>query len=128
MINNKFIDFWIKQFFFLTFFPYFVYFAEEIDFLIFSKTFLMKKKPELLVNSDCLTNSSFFSIFKKCVKAQSNFITFSKVIVITNDDEDDRQTDTFVKNRFFWLRGSQNVKIWWKFQKSFFTLNQFLFI
>ena len=40
-----------------------------------------------------------------------------------------RQTDRhFRKNRFFLLRGSQNVKIWWKFRKSFFTWNQYLLI
>ena len=27
------------------------------------------------------------------------------------------------KNRFFWLRGSQKVKIWWKLRKSFLTYN-----
>ena len=34
---------------------------------------------------------------------------------------DRRHTDrNFRKNRFFWLRGSQNVNIWWKFRKWFF--------
>ena len=54
-----------------------------------------------------------------------NFIESFPVYELQTDRQTDRR---FRKNRFFWLRGSQNVKIWWKFRKSFFIWNQHLLI
>ena len=46
MINTKvvFLKFANEQFFFLTFFPYLVYFGGKIEFFIFMKTFLISKQ------------------------------------------------------------------------------------
>ena len=60
-----------------------------------------------------------FSAPIKCTKAQFNLIILSRVMPHTSYRQTDRH---FRKNPFFWLRGSQNVKIWWKFRMSFFTL------
>ena len=44
------------------------------------------------------------------------FSVCQSLIQSDNAIESIRPTDRhFCKNRFFWLRGPQNVKIWWKF-------------
>ena len=45
IVNIKFVDlFEVNNFFFSTFFRYFVYFGGKIEFLIFIKSFLMNKR------------------------------------------------------------------------------------
>ena len=62
-----------------------------------------------------------FSALKKSAKAQSNLVILSKVIAVTDDDNDNdnRQTGTVVQTVFFSTRGSQNVEIWWKLSLNF---------
>ena len=104
--------------------PFLHYQKPLLKFLIFSKSYFQKHKSSAqslnfdwiwLVNELVLT----FSAPIKCAKAQFNLKILSRVMPHTTYY---RQTDRhFRKYRFFWLRGSQNVKIWWKFRKSFFT-------
>ena len=90
--------------------------------MIVSKSYFQKHKGSAqslnfdwmwLVNELVLT----FSAPIECAKAQFNLIILSRVIPHTTYY---RQTDRhFRKNCFFWLRGSQNVKISWKFRVIF---------
>ena len=45
-------SFLFKQFFLLTFFPYFVYFGGKIDFLIYINTFLINKWKDIAPMKD----------------------------------------------------------------------------
>ena len=75
-----------------------IYLVKIIEFLIFPKSFFMDKTRT--IGHKWLVNELF---------------------LLTRDR-------LFSKNRFFWLWGFQNVKIWWKFRKSFFTWNHYLLI
>ena len=92
MSTRKFLDLLeINNFFSQYYFPYVVYFGGKFEFFIFRKTFLMNKTRTVgqkwLVNE--LVNS--FWAFKRCVKFQSNPIILSKLIVLKDDNNDDKQ-------------------------------------
>ena len=96
----------IEQFYFFTFFRISHSFAGN-EFFDFVKTVLMNKTRN--VGQKCLVNELvLFYAIKKCAKAQSNLIIFSKVIVFT----DQKQTDTGVKIVFSYSRGpkEENLK------------------
>ena len=71
-----------------------------MDYFILLKPFLMDKTitvgQKLLVNELVL---SFWAL-KKCAKAQSNLMILSKVIAVTDDDNDNRKTNTIPKTIF----------------------------
>ena len=75
------------------------------------------------VAQKCLMSELVFSFcaLKKCVKAQSNPIILSKVIVL-KDDDDDRQTDTVLKTIISCLKGLKMSRFYENL-KSYFSPN-----
>ena len=94
---------WNKEFCFSILMLYLVYFCGKMELLIFTKTFYL----------------SFFLVPQNVCKISKQFDHFIDIYRIYR-----RRTDRqrhFLENRFIWLRGFQNVKIWWKFRKWFCT-------
>ena len=81
----------------------------RMEFFIFTKTFLMNKTRT--IGQKWLVNELvfYFWAFKRCAKFQFNPTILSSNCVHRHRTDDWHTDRHFRKNRFLWLRGSQNV-------------------
>ena len=97
-----------------------------MDFLILQKPFLMDKT--ITVCQKCLVDELVLSFWTpmKCAEAQSNLMSLSKVIALTYNNDDNRQTDNVVKTVF---SHSGGLKTWSKnYYKMFCFSLYFIYI